>query len=556
MSQFNISKMSSTALTRVIVGVAVAAIGMCTLSQFSTSRAEHALADAYEQQTNTLSASAAISASSALLTNNVRNFVHTQDVTYSDIYWREILETKSQPAALKTLRENGVKEEHFALVEKASSLSGDLVEAETRAMKLIFSTLDGSPDMPEAVASYALSADDEALSDTGKIALASKLVYGAEYQESVKNIMAPIAEFQDIVKKEAAATVESSSNDLQLFSALSITSAIILGIVSIAGIWAFSFFLGRVVRRYSMAIDKRDSQDLSFRLRPEGLQDTVNLAHAFNSQAEATTGLVKEINAHSHQLTQTASDLAQVSAEVESLATAATAGAQDVSGNANAVSTNVGSVASATTQLGASIGEISAEASKASSVTTEAVKAAESTSATMQKLSSASDRVGEVVKTITAIAEQTNLLALNATIESARAGEAGKGFAVVASEVKELAEQTASATEVINQRVEEIRSSTEEAVTSLDGIVEVITQINYGQTTIASAVEEQSVTTQDISRSVNFAADSAHTIDGGVAKVLASMTSTTSAVQKARSTSEELDSLAKGMASLVAGYRT
>lgn len=166
------------------------------------------------------------------------------------------------------------------------------------------------------------------------------------------------------------------------------------------------------------------------------------------------------------------------------------------------VSANVASVASAVEEMHASIGEIANATSNASGVAVTAVDTVRTTTDRISRLGESSSEIGKVVGVITAIAEQTNLLALNATIEAARAGEAGKGFAVVANEVKELAKETADATNEISNRVSAIQQDTTDAVSAIAEISEVISQINEIQTTIASAIEEQTVTTAEIARSI------------------------------------------------------
>src|SRR5947209_5873438 len=167
--------------------------------------------------------------------------------------------------------------------------------------------------------------------------------------------------------------------------------------------------------------------------------------------------------------------------------------------------------------MGVSIKEIAKNATQAARVATAAVKVAENTTATVSKLGDSSVEIGQVIKVITSIAQQTNLLALNATIEAARAGEAGKGFAVVANEVKELAKETAKATEDISRKIEAIQTDTKEAVGAIANISEVIDQINGISNTIATAVEEQNATTNEMSRNVSEAAQSSGEITGNIA---------------------------------------
>ena len=169
---------------------------------------------------------------------------------------------------------------------------------------------------------------------------------------------------------------------------------------------------------------------------------------------------------------------------------------------------------------------------------------AESTNHTVAKLGESSAEIGNVVKVITSIAEQTNLLALNATIEAARAGEAGKGFAVVASEVKDLAQETARATEDISRRVEAIQSDTSNAVAAIGEISQIIARINDYQLTIASAVEEQTATTNEMSRSVSEAASGTTDIAANIGGVASATQATTATLAEADRTVTELATLA------------
>ncbi|MBE0533143.1 MAG: HAMP domain-containing protein [Rhodospirillales bacterium] len=180
----------------------------------------------------------------------------------------------------------------------------------------------------------------------------------------------------------------------------------------------------------------------------------------------------------------------------------------DVAGAVERTSVNVQTVASAAEELSGSIAEIGRQVTQASQIASAAVTEAERTNVRVQGLAAAADKIGEVVALITDIAEQTNLLALNATIEAARAGDAGKGFAVVASEVKNLANQTARATEEIGAQIAGIQAATQEAVSAIEEITRTIAKINEVNAGVASAVEEQGAATQEIARNVEQAASS------------------------------------------------
>jgi methyl-accepting chemotaxis protein len=187
---------------------------------------------------------------------------------------------------------------------------------------------------------------------------------------------------------------------------------------------------------------------------------------------------------------------------------------------------NVQSVAAATEELTASIAEISQQVSNSAGIARQAVDEAKRTDQTVSALSDASQRIGEVVKLISDIASQTNLLALNATIEAARAGEMGKGFAVVASEVKNLANQTAKATEDISTQIVGMQNATGEAVSAIQAIAETIGKIDQIAATIAAAVEEQGAATQEISRSIQQAAGGAREVSDNVSVVAKSVDET------------------------------
>ncbi len=250
-------------------------------------------------------------------------------------------------------------------------------------------------------------------------------------------------------------------------------------------------------------------------------------------------------------LASAAQELTSVSQQMASNSEETATQASVVSAAAEQVSRNVETVASATEQMGASIHEIAKSANEAARVATAAVKVAEKTNATVSKLGESSTEIGNVIKVITSIAQQTNLLALNATIEAARAGEAGKGFAVVANEVKELAKQTAKATEDIGGKIEAIQTDTKSAVEAIAQIGRIIGQINDMQSTIASAVEEQTATTAEISRNVGEAALGSREIAQNVMGVAQAAHSTTAGAANTKSAAEELARMAVELQHLV-----
>mgnify|MGYP006291946583 CR=1 FL=1 len=242
--------------------------------------------------------------------------------------------------------------------------------------------------------------------------------------------------------------------------------------------------------------------DLTKKLDNNGLDEIKNLGKHFNSFIEKIRSIIVQVADTTQTLNDSAQKYSQSTSDMTTNVKAVNDEINTVSSSAEEVDKSIQTVATSTEEITASIKEIAQNAGEAAKIGNNAVDIANQATAIINRLGQSSEEIGNVIKTITSIAEQTNLLALNATIEAARAGEAGKGFAVVANEVKELAKNTATATEDIGKKIEMIQSDTKEAVNIIATISNIIKQIDDISTTIASAVEEQTITTNEISRNI------------------------------------------------------
>ncbi len=279
------------------------------------------------------------------------------------------------------------------------------------------------------------------------------------------------------------------------------------------------------------------------------LTDNVNL------MAANLTDQVQQISQVAIAVSSASEELICESQNMGAAAEETSAQAGTVSAAADLVSSNTQSVATGIEEMNFSIKEIAKNAAEAATVAHSAVRMAETTNETITKLGVSSAEIGNVVKVITSIAQQTNLLALNATIEAARAGEAGKGFAVVANEVKELAKQTAAATEDISKKVEAIQADTKSSVKAIAQITSIINQISDFQTIIASAVEEQTATTTEIARNVNQVAIGSSEIARNITSVADAAESTTASASNTQNSAIELSKTATELQGLVNQFK-
>ncbi len=295
--------------------------------------------------------------------------------------------------------------------------------------------------------------------------------------------------------------------------------------------------------------------DLRARLAESGQDELTAVARSFNRFVSSIAEAMRSVDERSHRLTGKSQQLTVVSGDLATSAVETSRRAAAASGAAERISASVHTVAAGVEEMGASIAEIARSAGEAARVASDAAGISAAVTGTVGKLGDSSRQIGEIAKVISTIAEQTNLLALNATIEAARAGEQGKGFAVVAGEVKELASETARATADIDIRIAAIQTDTTEAVQAITRISEVIDRINALQTTIASAIEEQTATTGEMSRTIGEVAAGSVGISADVTAVATTAETTTAEVTAIRDAADDLAQVSQDLQTLVGRFR-
>jgi methyl-accepting chemotaxis protein len=323
---------------------------------------------------------------------------------------------------------------------------------------------------------------------------------------------------------------------------------------------AFDRAVVRVQERQAALLDR-------VRAMSNEIDELIRAGGSASSRAAETCDRAQYLTQTAEKGASSARDLARVASEVNDLGAAVAVASEELSANVSSVSTSssqmssklkglaeasdqvsssVNAVAAAVTEMSASLTEVAGNTGQAAGIAHDASEGAQRAAATMDNLGRSAKAIGKVVEMIKSIASQTNLLALNATIEAASAGDAGRGFAVVANEVKELAKQTAAATEDIRERVEEMQDNTSQAVNVIHDIVGQIERLNNISGVIAAAVEEQTATTSEMARHLATTARGAEEVTGSVQSMSAS------AEEVSRSVLEAMSGV-KGVASTIGG---
>ncbi|MBC8356441.1 MAG: methyl-accepting chemotaxis protein [Planctomycetes bacterium] len=378
-------------------------------------------------------------------------------------------------------------------------------------------------------------------------------------------------------------TADGATTTMLLWNSI-VAIIAVLSLVAVA-VFTSAKIVRPINRSVAMLKDIAEGEgDLTKRLDASRRDEFGELAGWFNTFVEKLQTIISDLAQNAQTLNGSSTELSEVATTLATGATDATqqsgtvaAAAEEMSVNmgnmarsTEEVSGNVGHVATAVDEMTTSIREVAENAERSASVAAQAATLVGVSNTKIADLGSAADEIGKVIEVIQDIAEQTNLLALNATIEAARAGEAGKGFAVVATEVKELAKQTATATDDIRRRIEGIQGSTGEAVDAIQEISTVINNVNEVSRTIAAAVEEQSITTKQIAQNVSQTASAAELVAKGVnesatasqeitqsiARVDQILRQTASGANQSQSAGNEFSELAEQMQALVSQFKT
>ncbi|MFG1605107.1 methyl-accepting chemotaxis protein [Actinoplanes sp. NPDC049265] len=392
--------------------------------------------------------------------------------------------------------------------------------------------------------------------DPARAAQAQKLVAVDEIA-IFNRVAASVDELVTSVNRDAGAAVVAAGAASRRAS---VSIFVAGGAVVVLGVVLAVLLIGSINRplrnlNHRLAEIADGDADLTQRIDDGSRDEIGDAARSFNRFVGRMQQLVGQVATGAGRVSAAADQIGAISTKLTGGAEQTSSQADVVSAGAEEVSAIVSTMAASAEEMTASIAEIARSASRATEVVESGVRAAGAANETIAELGRSSAEIQSVVKLITAIAQQTNLLALNATIEAARAGESGKGFAVVAGEVKDLALQTATATEEIAAKIGIIQQGSQEAVQAIDRIGEVVAEINDTQLTIASAIEEQTVTTAEMSRNVGETAIGAGEIATSIQGVALTAQETHAGADHAQRTARELTSASTDLRRLVSTFR-
>jgi methyl-accepting chemotaxis protein len=467
---------------------------------------------------------------------------HIEAGTFNDMTWGDI-----SAIFAKKGQEQQDNVDNLALHSKMLA-QGIAKARESATDPAIQSALDEEAHMVQAYLSAADSLSKDILRDPSKVDSGTCYRLYQGVQEKIED------NSDQLEQSGKRAVTNATSKAKRAMRAMFVMCGFSLLLLFAVATWV-AFSITRPLDSFSRKFRAMaEANDLTARVDQERQDEIGQLGRCLNLFVEKVHDLLTQIAASAQHVSSASEELSTTSQQISANSEETSAQADVVSKATQKVSQNLQTVATGAEEMGASIKDIAKNATEAAKVATSAVKIAETATATVSKLGDSSIEIGNVIKVITSIAQQTNLLALNATIEAARAGEAGKGFAVVANEVKDLAKETAKATEDISHKIAAIQSDTNAAVDAIASISGVINQINDISNTIATAVEEQNATTNEMSRNVAEAAQGSGEITSNIAGVADAAQSTSRGSADTQKAAQELVQMSAQLRGLVAQF--
>jgi methyl-accepting chemotaxis protein len=424
---------------------------------------------------------------------------------------------------------------------------------ELRGQREYLREADLGGELTAAIADY-LPTIEPVLSDAAMLERMSGVLSQADF-DTVQENWDVLDEGSDTLKtllsetstRDVAAAGSGDARTKLILGLVTAVSALLVGIA----IWFVARVIASPIRATKTLLEQVAGGDFSKRAAVRSDDDLGDMAAALNSTVERVGHAITDISRNAATLADSAQQLTGVSQQVSAGAERASIEAAAAADSATQVSEDVQAIATGTDEMRASISEIAGNATAATSIVSNAVTAAEGANHTVIKLAGSSEQIGHVAKVIATIAEQTNLLALNATIEAARAGELGKGFAVVAGEVKDLASETAKATEDIARQIAALQADSSDAAAAISGISSTINEIADIQQGIATAVEQQSASTQEIGSRVARAAGRTGDIADRVTAVTTTSRQATDSAAQTQRAAQELAATAANLRAVI-----